>query len=384
MRIFILVTQMEAGGAQKALLVLAQSIKEQGHYVIVVTMYDKGNFIPLFNERYGLKIVNLQMKPGKSLVVNGVAFVRGLGRLYKLMLNERIDILQTFTHYSNIIGSVIGYLARVPVRVSSQRNSLPNFPGWFRYLDQKVANSSLVSKMTVVSQGTSKYCVQEEGIRPDKLITIYNGIDVNRYHITLTTDEETKLRTELHLPEDAVVITLVARLHPQKGHIYLLQAVPDIIMAVPQAHFLFIGEGELHSQLEAEIKKRNLSTCVHLVGVRQDIPQILSISNLFVLPSLYEGMPNALLEAMASGLPAVATNVDGSPELVIEGETGLLVEPKCPEELTQAILKILRNQKLATSMGKAAKRRAESVFSVEKNVTSYLQLYERLLAEEKV
>lgn len=206
-------------------------------------------------------------------------------------------------------------------------------------------------------------------------------IDAGRYQVYPTKIEIDTLYADLNLPRDAKIITVIARLHPQKGHTYLIQAAPDIIKAIPQTRILFIGEGELHAQLNLQIEEQNLSAYIQLVGVRQDIPHILSISDLFVLPSLFEGLPNALLEAMASGTPAVATNVDGSPELVVNNETGLIIEPKKPGQLAEAILRILQDSALAKSMGQSAQARVANDFSIEQNIRRYSQLYEGLLTK---
>ncbi len=380
MRVLILITQMEAGGAQKASLVLARGLKRRGHHVVVASMYDKEDYISIFNKHYGLEIINLHMKVPGSKLMKGQAFLAGLRELRHVMKRECIDVVQTFSHYSNLIGPVVARTAGVPIRVSSQRMSLREAPNWLRFLDKMMANSSIVQMMTAVSESTRDYCIQEEGIKPEKLLTICNGIDVARYGITLSAEERTALCHELGVPETAVIVTQVARLHLLKGHQYLLQAIPDIVSVVPDAHFVLVGEGALRTQIEAGIREAGLDKWVHLLGMRQDIPQILSISNLFILPSLGEGMPNSILEAMAAGLPVVASNVGGNPEVVVDGETGILVAAAEPAPLADGILKILQNPDLAVQMGLAARKRAEEIFSVDKNVSSYEQLYEQLLA----
>lgn len=381
MRILLLNTQMEAAGAQKAMLTLAQGLKLSGHDVTVVTMYDKGNYVPVFCEQYQMDIINLQIKSphARNLLQKGAAVLQGLYHLFRLMGREQFDIIQTFTHYSNIIGPLIAWLARVPTRVTSQRNSLVGYPIWLLMCDRFVTNSPLVQMMTAVSEGTRLFSIQQQGIRPDKLVTIYNGIDVAPYHRSLSPAEAQELRQDLGLEDTAVIILTVARLHPQKGHCYLIRAIPGIREAIPNVHFLFVGEGELVNELTAQIHKAGLENCVHLLGVRQDIPNLLAISHLFVLPSLWEGLPNAVLEAMAAGLPVVATNVDGCPELVVDGETGFLVPAADSQRLQQAIVNILQDHSLAATMAQAAKNRVINLFSIEQNISSYISLYKRLL-----
>jgi glycosyltransferase involved in cell wall biosynthesis len=371
---------MEAGGAQKALLVLAQGLKQHGHHVLVASMYDKDEYISIFNRQYNLEIIDLQMKPPGNKLIKAKAFITGLHRLRQIMRSEQIDVLQSFSHYSNLVGPAIAWVSGVSVRVSSQRMSLRGAPGWLRFLDRTVANSRLVQMMTAVSEGTRLFSIQEQGIRPDKMITIPNGVDLARYHHPLSTAEAVQLRQALGLEITDVIVLTVARLHPQKGHRYLLQAAPGIRQIIPNVHFLFVGEGQLEEQLIAQIKEDKLENCVHLLGVRQDIAQLLAISDLFVLPSLWEGLPNAVLEAMAAGVPVVATNVDGCPEVIVDGETGFLVPPKEPQLLQKAVLEILQNDSLSIAMSQAARQYAVEHFSVESNISNYLSLYEQLLS----
>jgi len=380
LNVLLLNTQMEAAGAQKAMLELARGLKQRGHPVTVVTMYDKDSYVPLFEEQYNLDIIDLEMKqPGeRNLLTQAWRFVRGL-RLYRLMRAQRPQIVQTFSHYSNILGPLIAWLARVPVRVSSQRMSLKDYPAWLLYLDRIVANSFLTHKMVAVSEGTRRFSIEEEGIRSDKLVTIHNGINVERFSIDLSPKAEQNLRQALRLEPDSLIILTVARLHPQKGHKYLIEAIPRILRDFSQARFLFVGEGELTEELKAQVRGADLEKYVRFLGVRQDVPQLLAISDLFVLPSLWEGLPNSVLEAMAAGVPVVATYVDGTPEIIDDGDTGLLTPPADPVALEQAIRRLLKDESLQTSIAKAAKKHVERKFSRDANTIAFIDLYQSLL-----
>jgi glycosyltransferase involved in cell wall biosynthesis len=382
--VFLLNTQMEAAGAQKAMLELARGLQQRGHEVSVVTMYDKDAYVPLFEESYGLTIVDLEMKqPGsRNSLVQVWHFVCGLIRLYKLMRIRRPQIIQTFTHYSNILGVLIAWLAQVPIRISSQRNSLKGYPSLSLWLDRTVANSFLTHKMIAVSEETRRFSSDEEGIKPDKLVTIHNGINVERFSIDLSSEAERNLRQELGLEADSLIILTVARLHPQKGHQYLIEAIPQVVQDFPQAHFLFVGEGGLREDLARQVKEVKLNECVHFLGVRQDVPQLLAISDLFVLPSLWEGLPNSILEAMAAGVPVIATNVGGIPEIIDHEKTGLLVSPADPIALKKIIQRLLTDESLLTSMTEAAKKRVEREFSQDTNVSEFIDLYSETIADK--
>lgn len=382
MKVLLLNTQMAAGGAQKAMLTLARGLKEAGHAVTVVTMYDIGSYVPLFQAQYGLEIIDLQMKGdnGRHHPITTIfATLRGLYRLYRLMRQTRPDVVQTFTHYSNIIGPPIAWLARVPLRVSSQRNLLYGRPQWLLTSDRLVANAFFVHKMSTVSDETRQFCIGQ-GIQAAKLHTIYSGIDANRYYCTLTPEQKQQLRQNLGIGQTNPIILTVARLFPQKGHRYLLEAAPTIREAIPDAHFLLVGEGDLQATLTQQINSAGLESYVHLLGVRQDIPQLLAISQLFILPSLYEGLPNALLEALAAGVPVVATDLGGCREIIADGQNGMLVPAGNAAMLAQAAINVLQDPGLADSLQRAGRQRVIEDFSIDKSVTAYISLYEQLLS----
>lgn len=380
LKILLLNTQMEAGGAQKALLELASGLKAQGHEVVVVTMYDKDSFVPYFDKKYGLSIVNLQIKQtGVGKLQTTIRFLTGMQRLYQLIKEHDIQVLQTFSHYSNIIGPCIGWAAGAPIRVTSQRMSLSGRSRRLQSIDRLITNSVLTSKMTSVSEGTRQYSITKQGIHADKIITIHNGIDVDRYNMPRSAYKRQQFCTELTIPVNAKIVTTIARLHPQKGHRYLIEAIPSVLKKVPHTHFIFVGEGELRQKLEQQIADVGLQEHIHFLGVREDIPTILANSDLFVLPSLWEGLPNVVLEAMAARIPVIATHVDGTPELVTDGETGCLVSPGESSQLSQSIVRLLCDTNFATSLSNNAFERINREFSNQKNVEQYVNLYKNLL-----
>lgn len=380
LKILLLNTQMEAAGAQKAMLILARNLKARGHQVQVVTMYDKANYVAFFSRQYGVQIIDLQMKKvgERNPFIQIFYLVKGLWLLYRLIHDEQYDLVQTFTHYSNIIGPLVARIAGTRICITSQRNTLKGLPTLLLWLDRTITNSSLVATMVCVSEGTRQFCINRQGIRPEKLITIHNSIDT--YHFApMSRDKVAIIKRELGIPNTAKIVLTVARLHPQKGHKFLLQAIPGVIRKHPQTYFLFVGEGELRNELEKEVYKEGLHDVVRFLGVRQDIPELLNAGDLFVLPSLWEGLPNAILEAMAVGIPVIATKVDGSPEVVQDGKTGILVEAGDPKALENAIVYLLDNDQLRQRMGCEARKWVIENFSEEKNVTSFLKLYTQLL-----
>lgn len=379
-RILLLNTQMEAAGAQKAMLQLARGLQARGDYVIVATMYDKTGVIPHFEERYGLKIRNLGMKQSwGNPVTKLLRACRGIMLLLALMQREHPDVLQTYSHYSNILGPILGFVAGIPVRVSSQRMSLPGAPKWLLKLDRWVANSRMTIKMVAVSEKTRRFCIEREGIRADKTVTIPNGIDLKEFDGLSDASSRKEIRKKLGVANNVPIVIIVARLHQQKGHKYLFESIPFVLKKAPTTHFILVGDGALRAHLEADVATRRLHKSVRFLGVRSDVPALLGASDCFVLPSLWEGMPNCVLEAMAAKIPVIATDVDGTVEVLEDGITGLLVPPRDHQALRRCIVDILTDSALAQSLGRAGRHRVETTFSLERMIDGFSNLYDNLL-----
>jgi glycosyltransferase involved in cell wall biosynthesis len=383
-RAMLLNTQMEVGGAQKMVFQLAKGLERKGYQVTICTLYDRG-YREFFQRREGLEIVDLDMKrDDERFGPRRVArFLKGVWLLYRLLRIHRIDLLQTYCYYANLIGSVTAHLAGVPVVVASQRESLPHKGRAYHLVDRWVCNSALVDKVVAVSEGTRRFCIEQEGMRSKKVITIRNGIDLADYDpYMLPPAEREQLRAELGLQGAGRIVGTVASLQVKKGHSYLLEAIPLVLSEFPDAYFLLAGEGPEKGSLHAMTRRLRIEDRVRFLGVRHDVSRILALIDLFVLPSLWEGLPNAVLEAMAMQKPVVATMVDGNTEAVVAGETGLLVSPRDAIALADAIRELLRDSEMARNMGVAGRKRIEQEFGLSRIIGEYDMLYRRILGQK--
>lgn len=383
-KLLLLVTQLELAGAQKVALLQARYFYRRGYSVTLCFLYDKYDLLQEFEETEPYRILNLGAKiRGGSFLVNILATVRAIWRLYWLLRKERFQVIETLTHYSNIIGIIVAWLAEVPVRISSQHGRLVDYPKWFLHIDAWLVNSSLVDKMIAVSEQTRHFCLEIEGMSSHKVLTIPNGIDLNEFNKQQWTLQELEtLRTSLGISPNITILITVGRLHPVKGHIYLIQVIAEIQKVRNDFVCLFVGDGELHAQIAQQIYQQGVEKHVRLLGVRADIPQLLAISDMFVLPSLHEGMPMVLLEAMAAQLPVIATAVDGTNELVVDGETGLLVPPADPMALSQAILTLLNDPDRRHQMGQKGYERVREHFSEQVMCQRYEEIIQAILTEK--
>jgi glycosyltransferase involved in cell wall biosynthesis len=214
------------------------------------------------------------------------------------------------------------------------------------------------------------------GIPSNKIVVIDNGIDLRRF---LNEKKNGELKRSFGLDINSRVIGTVASLTEEKGHVYLINAARDIILAFPETRFLFVGDGVERNHLEKKVAELGLQGKVILTGSRKDIPEILSILDVFVLPSLKEGLPMALLEAMAARTPVVASRVGAVPKVIVHNENGLLVEPGNSGSLYTGISELLSDPKKASSLGDCGYKKVKERFSSEAMATHYFDVYKKIL-----
>ncbi len=214
-----------------------------------------------------------------------------------------------------------------------------------------------------------------DGIPRQKTTVVHEGVDVERI-VHLPT---ASVHAAFFLPTHAPVVGNIGALVAQKGQQHLVDAAAMVVRAVPDARFVILGEGELRPALEEQIKRKHLERHVFLAGFRPDVLELLKSIDLFALSSLQEGLCTSLVDAMAASKAAVATRVGGVPEVVADGETGLLVPPRDPEALADGIIKLLKDDARRARMGEAGLKRARKLFAVDHMVDGTIAVYERLL-----
>ena len=233
----------------------------------------------------------------------------------------------------------------------------------YRQVDCFVCASDAIRNMLVA-----------DGVPPAYAVTVHEGIDLARVAAAPPAD----LHADLWLPHHAPIVGNVAALVPHKGQRHLVEAAALVVKQVPDARFVIAGEGELRAALERQIRERHLEKHVFLAGFRPDILSVHRAFDIFVMSSITEGLGTSLLDAMACGKPVVATTAGGIPEVVADGETGLLVAPRDDAALAAAIVRLLRDGPLRASMGQAGERRVRERFSSERMVQDTLEVYRRV------
>ena len=289
--------------------------------------------------------------------------------LYRLFRRERPDVVHTHAWGTLYEGLLAGRLARVPVIVHGEHGTLQLRPrqvhaqrwAWRRADEVLSVSSRLAERMS-----------REVGIPLTRVRVIRNGVNLSRF----THTRSAGARTALGLPDDGVVVIgAVGRLVDVKDHAGFIDAVQLLRDRGRRVHAVIVGEGPLRPDLQARIDRLGLQDTVRLLGHRADVETVFAGLDIFVQPSKSEGMSNTILEAMASGLPVVATHVGGADEMVVDGETGLLVPPGAPRELADALDRFLSNETLRQASGGAGRARAHREFSLETMIDGYQSFY---------
>jgi len=280
-------------------------------------------------------------------------------------------LLQSFLYHANLAGRVAARMAGVPqvvsgIRVAERRG---RWRLWVDWLTQ-----SFVDHNVCVSQAVAKFSIRRSWLKTAKVSVIPNGVDFDRFANATPID-----RVTFGFSQAAPLVLFVGRLDPQKAPFVLLEAFARLIDRHADWQLLFVGDGPLRDDMQRWIVQRKLESSIRLVGWRADVPGLLKSADALALPSLWEGMPNIVLESMAAGLPVVVSHVEGTDELIRDGETGLLVTPGSVEELEQKIEKVLLSGELLTSLSKYSQHTVLKDFTIESMVEKYEQLYVRLL-----
>lgn len=230
----------------------------------------------------------------------------------------------------------------------------------------------LADELVTIAEHTKSNLVKYENYPRKKTRIIYNGIELSAFSKSIDIPAKKK---SLGIPPDGKVVGMVARLDPVKNHVMLLRAFQSAAARLPDSCLMIVGDGPMRAELEALSAELGISEKVFFLGARQDIPDLLKTMDIFVLSSFSEGMSITLLEAMAAGLPVIATNVGGNPEVVADGESGYLVSNDDAKGLSQRLLSLLKDEKTRGEMGRAGRQRAERHFSLQHTVNRYTRLY---------
>jgi glycosyltransferase involved in cell wall biosynthesis len=345
------------GGAEEHMLLLARCLQREQFRVILACP-------PAVLEKFGSDIPS-------DVVVEPIEFynlvdLKAAWKLATALRRHRIDILHSHMFHASLVASPVGRVCQVSVVLETPHVREDWRTGWKRsYLvDRLVART--VDGYIAVSLANAEYLVREKRLPASKIRIVRNGIDTERFcpkHAGLA-----DFRKAQGLVEADSVIVVLARLEPQKGHSILLTALSSVCQQFPGVRVVFLGEGSLRNELEVQAKSLGLGPNVHFAGFQKNIPEWLAVSEFTVLPSLYEGLPLAAIESLAAAKPVIASAVDGTPEVVLNERTGLLVPSGNVSALATAMRRFLRDREWTRQLGITGRKWVVEKFSAERQI----------------
>lgn len=315
--------------------------------------------------------------------INPIKDVLAVFELSTLISKNRYTIVHTHNSKAGFIGRLAARLAGASVIVHTVHGFAfhGREPGWkclfYRFLERLAAG--WCDKLIMISQPLMDWAIKERIGKPGQMVTIYSGIDLTAFR---QISDSTSIRKSLGLEADDVVVGEVAKLWEGKGHAVLFQAATEILGRCTKLKLLLIGEGALRPSLEALAAQLGISGQVVFTGFREDVPQLTQLLDIAVLPSFFEGMGRAVIEAQAAGKPVVGSRVGGIPDLIQDGKTGLLVPAGDVKALADAIEQLYHDPELRKRLGDAAKLAAGSRFDATTMNQQIIQVYQELLANQ--
>jgi len=351
------------GGLQQVVVNICRTIDRECFDVSVLCLRHLGSYVPDI-EALGIKVMLIPQNQRTDYL----SFLK----VAKILREQKIDVIHTHNTQPFIDGTLGALISKV--RTIVHTDHARDFPDKKRYMFAEWLMSQFAYRVVGVSDHTAWNLMHYEKISRKKIITIHNGVDGSRFNIYV---DKQKKRTELGIMKDGPIIGLGVRLTKQKGIAYLLDAMKLVLMHFPDTTLVIAGDGPIEDDLKRKAAKLGLGRNVVFVGPRLDIPELLKLFDLYVLPSLWEGLPMVLLEAMAAGCPIVCTDVGGVSTAVKHEVNGLLVKPADIEALSAAIISLLSDKAKRECLAQNGLKRFQESFSAEIMTRKYEQLYLR-------
>ena len=375
---------LDYGGAQE-LLVLMAKWSPKNRYRTTICVLLPNPELKAKAESYGAEVICFNRPRPSILKLHRFIsyFYRNVRDIVSLCRREHVDVIHCHLSEAEFVGIVAGFWTSVD-RILTTLHAPEMLPArsrrdprnFLRWLATRILYK-WVYAVIAVSEDTAAKVRDFAGVNPDKVFTIVNGIDVDSFQ---RTQPNRDLATKLGLSAGDKVILTVARLSAGKGHVYLIEAVGRLMKRYPAIRLLLAGDGDLREQLKAKCSSLGVSDHVHFLGNRPDVADLLALADIFVFPSLGEGTPLALLEAMAAEKPIVATDIPANRSLLLSPKCGLLVPAADGQALAEAISYLLEHPKTASEYGQIARRVARDRFDVRQNIAQLEKLWGRQVA----
>jgi glycosyltransferase involved in cell wall biosynthesis len=375
-KLLYVIDTLKVGGAQLHLLDIATGLDKRRFEPLVCTLGPPTELSSrLAQSGFAVRTLGLRN-------IYGSAALKELPRLQRWIRESQVDLVHTYLPSSNVYGAVAAWLAGVSNVITSRRDMGFSRSWRLAILEQTVVNP-FVCRVVTVCDAVSRCASRDWFLDSRKIVTIYNGVDPEPMR-SLDPPDSAMIRRDLGVPAGTQVVTIVGSLTPVKAHSVFLAAASRVLAAGREAFFVVVGGGQLRSVLEGVVDELGIAQHVHFTGEvsKRRVGEILCATDIGVLTSDSEGMSNALLDFMRHEKPVVATNVGGNPEVVEDGQTGILFPVRDSSALSLALQGLLADTDRAAEMGRRGRRRIAAVFSRERMLRSLESLYDSLLGIE--
>lgn len=381
-RILYVIGSMREGGAESDLVLLMEAMRRRGYDVYLLLLHYEGVRLPALLEA-GFHVIDSRLprfRPRWSpLPWLKLPFV--IARNVRIVRHLRPDLIHACLFWAHLWAGLLHFLSGTPARLFTTRQQLGVYKDgrpWMQRAEDWVNRRTWCAIAN--SEEVRRDSLRRERLSPKRFAVVYGGVDAESWGAT----EPTRIREEFPALRDATcVAAIVANIFEYKGYFDLLEAWKSVREKAPGAKILCVGaDGGAAAELRRRIDRAGLADHMVLAGSRRDVPAILAACDFAVLASHEEGFPRAIIEAMASGRAVVATRVGGAPESLLDGVTGLLVPPRDPAALAEAIVKLAKDRDLRERMGAAGRARVAELFSLRAYVEGHLRLYEQAIRGE--
>ena len=379
-RVLHIITRLDKGGSAENTLFTVAHLGSEKAFLLSGETYDPQGTIRGFIKERG---INWVIIPELIREIDVFKDIQAFWKLYRYIKRNKFDIVHTHSSKAGMLGRWAAKLAGVKIIVHTPHGHI--FYGYFNWFKTKIfiylekITSLITDRIITLTQRGKEEHIKYRIAKPNKFIPIYSGIEIEKFtNFQLNIIKE---KERLNISLEAPVIGTVSRLESVKGNRYFIASLPDIVKTFPCLKVIFVGDGSERKKLEEDVKNLGLSENVIFIEECKDIRRIVSTFDILVLSSLNEGMGRCLLEAQILGVPVVATEVGGIPDIVRDGITGILVPPRNPEAMSEAIVKLLKDKFLRKNMSKEGKRWVDKKFIAEAMVEKISDLYQGLIRE---
>lgn len=353
------------GGQEIRIITEAEGLIKRGHRIIIAASPD-ARIIKQAKTR------NIETAP---LSMERFSVLGHIKKLIDIINKYEIDIVNTHSSRDSWLASIAARLSfRKPVIIRTRHLSTPISNN----LMSRIVYNHLPHKIITTGESIKDSMIEKNNFNPDRIVSIPTGIDLK---IFKTGKSGANIRRNFNIPVRAPLIGMVSVLRSWKGHIYLLEAIPDVVKKIPNARFLIVGDGPYKDVIEEKIKKTGVGKYVIMTGHRENIPEILSAIDFLAFPSYAnEGVPQAVLQAFAAGKTVIASNAGSISEVVLNNKTGILIPSRNSSVLAKMIIELLKDKDKRKKMAVAGKKLVESGYSLEAMLNKIEKLYNELMA----